>query len=298
METGMEKNADIKLLLVDDEDDFRRATTAALSRRGFTITEAADGAAALAAVQAARPDIVLLDLKMPGLSGIETLRRIREIDPALPVIILTGHGDFEAAVAGIKLEIVEFLQKPFDVDVLGRRIRSLLEQGPARRPLKERTIAELMVSPSTYPHIMVDRPVVTALEVLQRAFSESADKDRRSGEVRSALVYGQNSKFLGIIRFNDLLTLLLPPFLGESPYTTYFTGMFLAQCKVLGNRSITELVGDPVVVDVDAPLMEAIHLMVRHHLINLPVVRAEELVGILRGRDIILEVARSMGVPQ
>lgn len=295
----MNKDSDnLRLLLVDDEEGFRRATSTALGRRGFTVTEAADGEEALESIRAERPDIVLLDLKMPGLSGIETLQEIREVDANLPVIILTGHGDFEAAVTSIKLTIVDFIQKPVDVDQLSSRIRDFLVKGAARMPLKERTIAELMVPPSIYPHIMVDRPVIAALEALQRAFAESESQGLRSGEVRSALVYGKNSKFLGIIRFNDLLKLLLPPFLGDSPYATFFTGMFLAQCKVLGNRKISELVGDPVVVDLNAPLMEAVHLMVKHHLINLPVMQGGEIVGILRGRDIILEVARSMGAAQ
>ncbi len=287
--------AKLKLLLVDDEDDFRHATSKTLGRRGFTVTEAANGVEALAAIRRECPDIVVLDLKMPGMSGIETLQEIREMEPALPVIILTGHGDFEAAMASIKLKVVDFLQKPVDMDQLGARIHALLEQG-AEKPLREIAIAELMVPPSLYPRLYEDEPIAAVLEAFRKAFYQPVPEGIQPGQVRSALIYDRNDKFLGIIRFNDLLSLLLPPFLVESPYSTFFTGMFLAQCKLMGNRSISELIEDQVFVDVQAPLMEAVHLMAKHHLINVAVMREGELVGILRGRDIILEIARSKGL--
>lgn len=88
---------------------------------------------------------------------------------AQPVIILTGHGDFGTAMAGIKLEIVDFLQKPIDMEQLGMRIRSLLEQG-REIPLRERTIEELMVPPSIYPRIYIDEPVAKAPAALRKAF--------------------------------------------------------------------------------------------------------------------------------
>ncbi len=287
----------LKLLLVDDEDDFRRATSAALGRRGFTVSEAASGEEALEAIRSDRPDIVLMDLKMPGMSGIEALQEIRKQDATLPVIILTGHGDYDAAIAGIKLAIVDFLQKPIDMDQLGGRIRDLLEQGIENESLRERTISELMVSPSLYPRLSADESVADAVKALRKAFYRSVPVPEESGpgEVRSALVYDKDDNFLGIIRFHNLLRPLLPPYIGDSPYATFFTGMFLAQCKILGNRTIEELVSEQITIDIEAPLMEAVHLLVEHHLINLPVMRDDELVGILRGRDIILEVASSMG---
>ncbi len=293
-----ENYAKLKLLLVDDEEDFRRATSEALGRRGFTVRQAADGTEALKAIQDDCPDIVLLDLKMPGMSGIETLQKIREQNTTMPVIILTGHGDYEAAVAGIKLDIVDFLQKPIDMDQLGTHIRELLERGADRKPLKERTISELMVSPSVYPRLNVSDSITTTIEILRDSFYRPVPEGLQPGEVRSVLVYGKNSEFLGMVRFNDLLRLLLPPYLGDSPYASFFTGMFLAQSKVLGNRKIGELVGKQIVVDEKAPLMEAVHRLVKYDLINLPVVRDGELVGILRGRDIILEIADSLASPR
>ena len=283
----------LKLLLVDDEEDFRRATSKTLIRRGFTVSEAATGEEALLSIKQDRPDIVLLDLKMPGLNGIETLQRIREKDKTLPVIILTGHGDFQDALAGIKLEIVDFLQKPVDVEQLSVRIHSLLKHD-AKLPLRERSIAELMKPPSLYPKLYIDEPVTKAFDALRTAFFRPMLDDEKSRQVRSALVYDRSEKFLGLIRFPDLLKLVMPRFLTD-PYTTFFTGMFLAQCKLIGKRKINDLIAKQVFIQVKAPIMEAIHIMIEHNLINLPVMMNNELVGILRERDIILEIANCVG---
>ena len=287
------ENVNLRLLLVDDEDDFRRATSAALTRRGFVVTEAASGEEALAAVQRQRPDTVILDLKMPGMGGIETLQGIRKIDATLPVIILTGHGDFETAMAGIRLDIVDFLQKPVDMDRLARHVRRILKQG-AQGLLRERTVGELMAPASRYPRLYVDQPVSDAIATLREAFYQPVVEGVQPGQVRSALVYDHDEKFLGLIRFFDMLKLVLPAFLEGSPYTTFFTGMFLAQCKVSGKRNIRELMDKLVYVNVHDPIMRAVHLMVHYHLINLAVMDEGELVGILRERDLVLEIANVM----
>ncbi|MDP8205107.1 MAG: response regulator [Candidatus Electryonea clarkiae] len=282
----------LKLLLVDDEEDFRRATSKILNRRGFTVSEAADGKEALLAIKQDRPDIVLLDLKMPGLDGIETLELIRERDKTLPVIILTGHGDVHDAFEGIKLEIVDFLQKPFDIEQLSIRIKTLLQPG-AKLPLRERTIAELMKPVTLYPRLYLDEPVTRALDALQTAFFEPGSDVEPTRKVRSALVYDRNEKFLGILRFPDLLKLVMPLFMDEE-YASFFTGMFLAQCKLVGRKEIKHLMGKLITVNVHAPLLEAVHLMIEYHLINLPVIMNGELIGILREQDIILEIVNNI----
>ena len=282
-----------KLLLVDDEEDFRRATATALSRRGFTVTDAANGDEALEAIKHELPDVVILDLKMPGKSGIETLQEIRRIDADLPVIILTGHGDLEAAMAGIKLDIIDFLQKPVDMDRLSKHIHRLMDRD-AEVAMRERTIAELMAPPSRYPCLYIDQPISDAIATLRETFYRPVGEGVQPRQVRSALVFDRSGKFLGFVRFVDMLKLVLPQFLEDSPYTTFFTGMFLAQIKLIGKRNIHDLMGDLVSVNVHDPIMEAIHLMVHHHLINLPVMDKGKLVGVLRDRDIILEVAKGM----
>lgn len=284
----------LTLLLVDDEADFRAATSQGLSRRGFTVVEAGSGEEALVIIRGSRPDGVLLDQKMPGLSGIETLMQIRDIDNTLPVIILTGHGDYQTALAGIKLDIIDFIQKPVDIDQLADRIHSLLERGAEPR-LIEPTVADLMAPPSLYPRVYVDEPLRSVLRAIHDAYTKPVPENSRFGQVRTALVYDRQERFLGMVRFSDLLRLIIPSFLSDSPYATYFTGMFLAQAKVFATQDISSLIKKQVTVDVDVPIMEAIHLLVEHRLINIPVMKNGELVGILRGRDIIIESARLAG---
>jgi CheY-like chemotaxis protein len=283
----------IKLLIVDDEADFRIATRKALERRQFDVVEAASGEQALERIRDQKFELVLLDLRMAGMGGMDTLTHLRKVEPELPVIILTGHGTVHDAITGIDLEIVDFVQKPVDIDLLDARIKRFLESGP-ERVLREPTIAEIMVSPEIYPRIYVDQPVRDVIESLRQAYFPEKIAGPQTPQIRSALVYDRNEKFLGLVRFPDLLRLALPTYLGDSPYTSYFTGMFLAQCKVIGRVSIRELMGDLVAVDVNAPLMKAVHLMLLHHLITLPVMKEGGLVGVLREKDIILEIANNV----
>lgn len=286
----------IRLLLVDDEEVFRRATKKILERRGFSVVEASTGEEALDAVKGERPEIVVLDLNMPGLSGIETLQRIREIDETVPVIILTGHGSFQNALAGIRLEIVDFLQKPVEIDLLGERIRSLLKQ-KSGRPLVERSISDLMMPLGAYRKVYADQAVEEVLKILNKVHDPADDPLSHQGQsASSVLVYDRKENFLGIIRLHDLLRLVVPSFLRESPYTTYFTGMFLAQCKVIGKRDIRELIPDALIyVEEGEPLMKAVHLMVQQGLVNLPVMKDRKPVGVLRESDVIKEIAVNLG---
>lgn len=291
---GEDKNTRIRLLLVDDEEDFRRATSKALVRRGFQVSEADSGEMALVQINRIHPEIIILDLKMPGMSGIETLQEIRKLEVNIPVIILTGHGSFHDALTGINLKIVDFLQKPVDMDLLEVRIRKFLAEGK-REILRERTIAELMVSPSIYPKLYIDQPVAEAVEKLQKAFLPEGSDEIKPPQIRSALVFDRDEKFLGLIRFPDLLKLVMPSYLAESPYISFFTGMFLAQCKMIGQRAMEDLIGENITVEINAPLMEAIYLMVRNHIVTLPVLKQGDLVGVLREKDIILEIAKNLG---
>jgi DNA-binding NtrC family response regulator len=118
-----------RVLLVDDEVAFTETLAKRLRRRGFEVDVAAGGQAALdrVATPGPGPEVILLDLKMPGLDGLEVLRRIKDRRPDLPVIILTGHGTVDSAVAGLKQGAFDYLLKPCDVDLVVDKI------GEARR---------------------------------------------------------------------------------------------------------------------------------------------------------------------
>lgn len=108
----------IKLLVVDDETRFLNAIAQRLSKRGFNVRTATNGADALALAQNEKFDIALLDLKMPGMDGGEVLRVLKEEHAFLEAIMLTGHGSLESAVELTKLGAFSYLPKPYELEKL------------------------------------------------------------------------------------------------------------------------------------------------------------------------------------
>jgi two-component system response regulator (stage 0 sporulation protein F) len=104
--------------VVDDETDAREMLSAVLSQAGYEVDAAADGFAALARVSKYRPDIVLTDLRMPGMTGVDLLQRIRRIHGEVPVIIATGLETWDLCTAAEAYGAVTCLIKPIDVDDL------------------------------------------------------------------------------------------------------------------------------------------------------------------------------------
>ncbi|MFH1811152.1 MAG: response regulator [Pseudomonadota bacterium] len=287
---------DIRLLLIDDEDEFRAATSQALTRRGFVVVEAETGEHGLQLLERQQVDVIVLDLRMPGLSGIDTLELMRQRGMHAPVIILTGHGGLDDAVAGIRLGIVDFLQKPVDIDRLAAQIRSTMGRG-ASSPLRERSIRELMVPASAYRRVLDDEPLRDVALELRNALFRTVEGEVTEQGHRTVLVYDKQEHFVGALRLNDVLRQAVPSFLRDSPYASFLTGMFLAQSKLMGNLPVREALGEKLVIDVEAPLMEALHLMTSRCLINLPVVEAGQVVGVLRDKDLLLEIASPSGSP-
>jgi len=107
-----------KVLVVDDKQMVRDSVTTTLSRAGFTSIAAPDGQSALALLRRQRPSAVVTDLKMPGMDGIELLKQIQQIDPQIPVVVVTAYASIDTAVAAIKLGAFDYLQKPFEGDRL------------------------------------------------------------------------------------------------------------------------------------------------------------------------------------
>jgi DNA-binding NtrC family response regulator len=106
------------ILIVDDEKPIRRILSLLLQERRHRVTDAGSGEDALAILPEAKPDLVLLDLKLPGIDGLETLKRLRALDPRLDVVMMTAHGTISSAVEAMRRGAFDYLTKPFDNDEL------------------------------------------------------------------------------------------------------------------------------------------------------------------------------------
>jgi DNA-binding NtrC family response regulator len=110
------------VLLVDDEEQFLKVLSQRMEGRGLKVDTATSGEDAIKRVQGKAFDAIILDLAMPGISGIETLKRIRSENPDVQIIMLTGHGSLEKGVEAIKAGAVDFLEKPADMNKIMEKI--------------------------------------------------------------------------------------------------------------------------------------------------------------------------------
>jgi signal transduction histidine kinase len=127
------------ILLVDDEEGIRKILGISLADSGYEVLTASSGEEALSVFKAARPPIILTDIKMPGMDGIELLRRIKEEQPDAEVIMLTGHGDLELAIKSLQFEAADFITKPINDDALEIALKRAHERIWMKARLREYT---------------------------------------------------------------------------------------------------------------------------------------------------------------
>lgn len=118
----------LKVLVVDDEADFRETIVKRLLKRGLEATGAESGLQALEMIRARPTDVVVLDIKMPGMDGLETLTEIKKVEPLIEVILLTGHASMESGIEGMKLGAFDFILKPVSIDELMEKMHQAYEK--------------------------------------------------------------------------------------------------------------------------------------------------------------------------
>src|SRR5208337_3362486 len=139
----------IRILVVDDESAIRRALRPPLLELGFQVAEASRGEEALQLLRATLYDVVLLDVNMPGIGGVETLRRIRTFAPRLPILMLTVRDQEEEKVEALDLGADDYVTKPFSTRELIARIRAAVRRvkAPARAEDSPIEIGEIRLDP-------------------------------------------------------------------------------------------------------------------------------------------------------
>jgi len=130
------------IMVVDDEQEFVETLSERLEVRGLTVFKALSGQQALEVLDKHRnTDVVILDVKMPGMDGIDTLREIKSRFPLIEVLMLTGHATVKTAIQGMKLGAYDYLMKPCEIDILMAKVQEALK----RKRDQERRIREAQV---------------------------------------------------------------------------------------------------------------------------------------------------------
>ncbi len=118
----------LKALFVDDEADYLSTALKRMKKRGIDVTGVSSGPEALKALAGQPYDVVVMDVRMPGMDGIETLREIKRGHPLIEVIMLTGHASMEVAIQGMELGAFDYLMKPIDIDELIYKIQDAYQR--------------------------------------------------------------------------------------------------------------------------------------------------------------------------
>ena len=150
-----------RVLLVDDEKSVRSVLAIFLGRSGYKVAEAESGPLALAQLETFQPEIVLLDIRMPGMDGMELQKKLNEKHSILPIIFVTGHGDVPMAVDAMKEGAVDFIQKPYREEALLQKIEAALEQDKEQRKTlgEKQEILRRVKSLTPREHEIMDRMI-------------------------------------------------------------------------------------------------------------------------------------------
>jgi len=135
------------VLLVDDDAPILRMLERTLGAEGYTVAAVADGGAALAHVERSVPDVIVLDVAMPGVDGLSVTRRLRSKGLAVPILLLTARDALSERVAGLDAGADDYLVKPFEVEELTARVRALLRRNAP--PGERLAFADLVLEPDT-----------------------------------------------------------------------------------------------------------------------------------------------------
>lgn len=294
----------IRVLIVDDEERFRTTTANILKRRGFDAIAVGSGPEAIEAVKRDGIDVVILDIKMPGMDGHEALREIKRIRADIAVIMLTGHGTPDSAMRGLADGVFDYLGKPCPIDLLASKIvEAHSRKGPIREV--EPRVKDIMTPLSVFSTIGEEGTMAEAVLVLLKSFTEVMGTGTVHETVhRSILVLNRKGDVIGIITLRDLLRALQPPYmrlLTEKPAMAEairleapsFSGMFtimtrdLAKMKVKDNMSVA-----PPTIPADANLMEAASRLLYGNLSRMLVEDRGKVVGVLREQDLFFEMGK------
>jgi len=298
----------IKVLMVDDEKRFRETTRKILERNGFQTILAENGAKALQCLDQS-PDVAILDIRMPGMDGHEVLEKMIKLEPDLPVIMLTGHGDKDSAEQSLVLGAFDYLAKPCDIDLLSDKIREACRSKQQTGKMEEDLVGSAMIPLSAYTTIDEDATIDESIQELKASFVTlpTSDLIMETGH-RSMLVMDKNRQIQGILTIRDLLERILPGYLTSTKPATadsiqyspmFWRGMFTSAVEQIRTLTISEIMSPaPVSIDAESTLMEAAWIMVDQNQRRLIVIENGKPRGVIREQDLFFEMGKHLIPPR
>jgi CheY-like chemotaxis protein len=295
-------NRKIKILMVDDEEQFRSTTEKILQRRGFETVLAASGEEAIDKLDE-HPDVVILDIKMPGMDGHQALEEIKKRSPDIPVIMLTGHGALPSAREALDKGAFDYLAKPCDINILSDKIEEACRHAEDPQGFEEKRVMGVMVPLQEYTMLSAEESVKDAILKLKASFASKLSTSRlmETGH-RSVLVMDDKNIVQGILAIRDLLELILPSYLtapkpsmaDSIQYSPMFwQGMFIKEVKQKSDIKIKEVMSPaPLAIEGTASLMEAAYLMIKNNARRLVVEFGGKVAGVIREQDLFFEMEK------
>lgn len=288
-------NEKIKVLFVDDEQQFRSTTEKILNRKGFDTILAGSGEEAIDKLKE-NPDVVILDIKMPGMDGHQALREIKNHSPDLPVIMLSGHGALPSARESYVEGAFDYLLKPCDIDLLVSKIIEACRYGK-EEPAGEKRVMDVMIPVEDYNTLTEEDTVGDAIAKLKESFSPAISTSRiMELGPRSLLVFDYTGRVNGLLTSMDLLVGIIPGYLKDSKVSMadsvryspmFWNGVFKREVQNIARKKIKEIMSPaPLTIEGETNLMEAAYMMVKNNVMRLVVVRLGKVIGVIRDQDL------------
>ncbi len=215
---------DKTIVIVDDEAGIRSSVRGVLADEGYRVLEAEDGGGALELIAREHPRLVILDIWMPGMDGIELLRRIRDSHPATPVIVISGHGNIETAVTATKLGAFDFIEKPFSLDGLLHVVDRALEARPIAGGVDAEAVAADEAGAIALERRLLARPWPWTQRTIQRSVVVNG-QGLHSG-VRTGLILQPLPPGSGIVFGNISNAVTIPARIEYVDSTGYATTLY------------------------------------------------------------------------
>lgn len=294
----------IKVLMVDDEERFRITTAKILERKGFQTILAASGEEALEKIRE-KPDVVVLDIRMTGMDGEETLAKIKETNPEIPVIMLTGHGERPSAERTLEYGAFDYLTKPADIDLLAYKIKEAVRFGGSAKKDQEKVVGDLMIPLDEYVTLTPESTLMDAILALRDASQhfESTEKLMQTGR-RGVLVF-KNDEIVGVVSMVEIVDAVRPMYLSneqirsQAAGTTwryshiFWNGLLSQRLKEIAGTPLGEVMAEPPPpIDIEANLMEVCDLMHESSARRLLVLSGGKVVGVIREQELFFEMVR------